>query len=232
MAIEFKKAGRGKLKLRLALAGPSGSGKTYTSLALAAGLGGKTAVIDTERCSAAKYAEYFDFDVAEMDAPFHPDRLTEAVADVAKAGYDNCLIDSLSHFWAGPGGLLELVDKFAAQMKTRNTFVAWKRAGPIQNKMVESILQAPMNMLWCMRSKQEYAVEKDQKSGKATVSKLGLAPVQRDGIEYEADIFAEMDMDHNFIVAKTRMFDLTDAVINKPNKELGVQIGKWLNKSK
>ena len=49
---KFKKQKKKKAKLRLGITGPSGSGKTYSSLRLAKGLGGKIAVIDTEKGSA------------------------------------------------------------------------------------------------------------------------------------------------------------------------------------
>ena len=65
----FKKATKEQAKLRLALFGVSGSGKTYTALRIATGLGGKIAVIDTERNSACKYSDRFDFDVCNATKP-------------------------------------------------------------------------------------------------------------------------------------------------------------------
>src|SRR5690606_28365644 len=58
--------------------------------------------------------------------------------------------------------------------------------------------------------------------------KVGMAPIQRDGMEYEFDIVADMDQEHNFIVSKTRYRGLDNAVINKPGVELGEQIRAWL----
>jgi len=55
----FKPAERRQGKLRMTIDGPSGSGKTYTALRFASAItkriGGKIAVIDTERGSASKY---------------------------------------------------------------------------------------------------------------------------------------------------------------------------------
>ena len=67
MTATFTKATKRQSKLRLALIGPSGSGKTYSALAIARGLGGKVALIDTEHGSASKYAGLFDFDVLEPE---------------------------------------------------------------------------------------------------------------------------------------------------------------------
>jgi hypothetical protein len=47
---------------------------------------------------------------------------------------------------------------------------------------------------------------------KKTVKKLGMAPIQRQGMEYEFDIVADMDIDHNMIVSKSRCFAVAAAV--------------------
>ena len=52
----FKKATKAAAKLRLGLIGPAGSGKTMTALRIAHGLGGRVAVVDTERGSASLYS--------------------------------------------------------------------------------------------------------------------------------------------------------------------------------
>ena len=102
----FQKAVKQEAKLRLAIAGPAGSGKTYTGLSIAQSLanGGKIAVLDTEHGSASKYADLFDFDVMEMDPPFHPDRFAAAIREAQGAGYKVIVLDSLSHAWNGTGG--------------------------------------------------------------------------------------------------------------------------------
>src|ERR1700756_2425645 len=108
--VQFRKAVKHGAKLRLAVCGPSGSGKTYTLLKLASELGGPIAVIDTERGSASKYADLFEFDVLELDS-FDPVSLIEIIDKAAKAGYRVLCIDSLSHFWTGKNGELDKVDR-------------------------------------------------------------------------------------------------------------------------
>jgi len=60
-----------------------------------------------------------------------------------------------------------------------------------------------------MRAKTEYVQEKNEKTGKVSVRKVGMAPVQRDGLEYEFDVVADLDQDNNLIVGKTRCPSLT-----------------------
>ena len=84
----FKRAQRKQAKLRLLLAGPAGSGKTMSALLLAKGLGGRIAVIDTERGSASLYSDVVDFDTLEFNPPYSPERYIQALEGAAKAGYE------------------------------------------------------------------------------------------------------------------------------------------------
>src|SRR5262252_2501662 len=102
--IAFQKASKTAAKLRMTLNGPSGSGKTYTMLSIAAALGKRVAVIDTEHGSASKYAGIFDFDTLTLDT-FEPEHYIAAIEAAGAAGYDVLGIDSLSHAWVGKGGL-------------------------------------------------------------------------------------------------------------------------------
>jgi hypothetical protein len=200
----FKKATKTQARARVALSGPPGSGKTYTALTWAAALGKTIALIDTERGSASLYADLFDFDVLDMAPPYDPRRLVEALA--AAEAYDVTVIDSHSHFWAGEGGVLEIVD----QAKVGgDSFRAWSKGTPLQQRMVDAILRHPGHVVSTMRSKTEYAlVENDR--GKKSVEKLGLAPVQRDGIEYEYTLMMDVDMRHIAHVTKSRYSGLAD----------------------
>jgi len=94
----FKRATKTAIKLRLALFGPSGGGKTFTALRIASGIGGRIAVIDSERTSASRYSDRFIFDA---DSPERPtvDEYIRLINESAKDGYDVLIIDSLSHAW-------------------------------------------------------------------------------------------------------------------------------------
>lgn len=226
----FKKAVKAEAKLRMAIAGPSGSGKTYTALAIAVSLaaGKPVALVDTEHGSASKYADLFAFDVLELHPPFHPDRFVEAITDAAKGGYGVIVLDSLTHAWSGSGGLLEIVDQIAARMRAPNSFAAWKDATPIQNRLVDAIIAADLHVIATLRSKQEYVVQQDER-GKQTPRKVGMAPQQREGFEYEFDIFGEMDQDNTMVVTKSRCPALSSAVIKKPGADVAQIIAAWLH---
>ena len=221
----FKKATKTQSRLRLALCGPAGAGKTYTALTVGSELG-KVAVLDTERGSASKYADRFAFDVVELE-DYHPKNYVEVIKEAEKAGYQVLIVDSLSHAWSGKGGALDLKDKATARSRSGNSYTAWREITPLHNELVDAILGADLHVIVTMRSKTEYILEDNGKGGK-TPRKVGMAPVQRDGMEYEFDVVGDMDWSHNLIVSKTRCADLSGAVIKEPGKEFADVLAKWV----
>lgn len=226
----FSKATRKKSRARVALVGPSGSGKTYTALILARGLvgaEGTIAVIDTERASASKYAgEVAEFDALDLDH-HSPKEYVDAIKDAAREGYDCLVIDSLSHAWSGRGGALEQVDQ-AAKRTQGNSYVAWRDVTPQHNALVDAILTYPGHVIVTMRAKTEYVLE-EGKNGKKTPRKVGMAPIQRDGMEYEFDVVADMDLDHNMIISKSRCSALADEVFARPTAAVADTLRAWLS---
>ncbi len=222
--MEFKKASKENARLRMALTGISGSGKTYTALAVGSNLGGKVAVIDTERGSASKYADIFDFDVLELDT-FSPENYIAAVRAAEDAGYEVLIIDSLTHEWSGKGGILEIHDKQTAVVK--DSFRAWGKVTPQHNRVLDTILASKCHIIATIRSKSEYSVNKND--GKTVIEKVGLAPVQRDGIEYEFDVLGDLDRNNNLSIVKTRCIALLDKTFQKAGKDVAKVLSEWLS---
>lgn len=222
----FKKATKHESKLRMALDGPSGSGKTYTSLSIASHMGGKVALIDTERGSASKYADLFDFDVLELKS-FHPDKYIEAIHSAEKEGYSVLIIDSLSHAWTGKDGALELVDRAAKKSSAGNSFGAWREVTPLHNALVDAMLGSNLHLIVTMRTKTAYSQEKDDK-GKTVIRKVGMEPIQRDGIEYEFDVVADLTHDNEFIVQKSRCPILHGVMVRRAGQDIAEQLKAWL----
>lgn len=213
-------------KARVALAGPSGSGKTYTALTLARSFGEKVLVLDTERGSSALYSDDFAFDVVEWVPPFDPRELAQVIAEQAGA-YDVLIIDSLSHFWEGEGGTRDIVDAAAARSRG-NSFAGWKEGTPAQDRMVQAIVSSPGHVICTMRAKTDYVLE--ERNGKQVPRKVGMAPIQRAGIDYEFTLTAELDHSHAVVIDKSRCRSLADRVF-KPGdaKALGDELAGWLS---
>lgn len=223
----FKKATKAAAKLRLGLIGPAGSGKTMTALRVAHGLGGRVAVIDTERGSASLYSgeRGLDFDVLELET-YEAEKFIQAIAQAEAEGYDVLIIDSLSHAWAGKGGILEFVDR-AAKRSGGGTFSGWRDATPLHNQLVDAILGAKLHVICTLRSKVEHVIE--QVNGRTQVRKVGLQPVQRDGLEYEFTVVGDVTQDHELIITKTRAAWLKDQIIREAGEDLGKQLAAWLS---
>lgn len=231
MTNPFAPATREASKARIALCGPSGSGKTYTALTLATTLADRVAVVDTEHGSASKYApgktgDGFTFD-ALAPTSFDPRGLVQVLGQAGAAGYGAVVIDSLTHYWSGPGGILELVDNAAAGSRSGNSFAAWKTVRPWERMLIGALLGFPGHIIVTMRTKTEWVIEDDER-GKKAPKKVGTKPEQREGIEYEFDIVGDLDQENTLVVTKSRCFDLSGAVIRKPDAGLAKQIGEWL----
>ena len=204
----FKKAERKQAKLRLALSGPSGSGKTTGALLIAKGIGGKIAVLDTERGSASLYSDVCDFDVVELMPPYTPERFIEIIHEAEKAGYTTLVLDSITHEWNGQGGILEIVDGIARTKYRGNSYAAWNEGTPRHQKFVDAMLAASLHIVATMRSKSVY-LETEKANGKKSIEKQGTAPQQRDGLEYEFTAVLDLSVDGNLALPskdRTRLF--------------------------
>jgi hypothetical protein len=224
----FRKAQRKQAKLRLALAGPSGSGKTYSALLIAKGIGGPVAMIDTERRSGELYSHLYDYDVSPIDGPFEPQQYIGRIHQAEQAGYNVLIIDSLSHAWAGVGGILDIKDRIAKSNKNMNDFTAWREATPKHNELVDTILGSSCHIIATLRTKTAYEViQEDGK--KAKVTKLGLAFVQRDGLEYEFTVVLDLSVDGHIATSTKDRTGLFDGNYITPGEETGRQLLAWLN---
>jgi AAA domain len=231
MPIQFKKAIKYDARGRVAIVGPAGSGKSFTSLKLAtllAGDGGKIAAIDTEHGSLSKYADLFDFDVFEMES-YSPTNFIDALDEAERQNYSVLIVDSLSHFWTGKDGALEFVDMAAKRHK--DNMGGWKDFRPHERLMVDRMIASPCHIIVTMRTKTEYKDEEytsPRGERKTKRVKVGLQPVQREGLEYEFDLVAYMDEENNFIVEKTRCPHYAKKAFTQPAAEDFFSFRDWL----
>ena len=247
----FTPARKENLRARVAICGPTGAGKTWTALQLArilAGERGRIGFVDTENRSAAYYAPDprkpvverlnwwdppYEFGHLPWSPPYDPRKLTEMILSQQlrdELGDDGVLvIDSGTHFWNGDGGTLDVVDH--ASRRSGNSFVGWSEGTPAQRGLLDAIVHAPFHVVFCMRSKMEYLLQEEVKNGrKITVpTKVGMAPEQRAGIEYEFTVVADMDLEHRLIVSKSRCDLIADAVATKgESSQVWTTFRDWL----
>lgn len=229
MTLAFTKATKQQRRARVLLSAPAGAGKTYTALTWAKVLGKHIGVIDTEHGSALDYADLFDFLHLDLQPPYTVDRYTAGLAAAAEAGIDCLVVDSLSHAWIGKGGLLNLVDQYAQQHRG-DSFGAWRDVTPKHLEFVEALLSFPGHLICTTRAKMDYQLQQDDR-GKWSPVKLGLAPQQRDGLEYEFAVVAEMTVPDNVLtVTKSRCAAIAPGFSQtKPDDTIAKTLADWLS---
>lgn len=221
MAIQFSKATKTNSRLRLAIDGPAGSGKTYSSLQIAKLLGGRTCLIDSEHGSSKHYAHLFDFDRGDLESHSILSYL-EAIQAAAAAGYEVLIVDSLSHVWNGQGGALEQVDR-AGGSKFSN---GWKTVTPLLQRLIDLLLSYPGHVICTMRTKTAYEVVTE--NGRAVPKKIGLAPVMRDGVEYEFGIVIDVDHAGSLSITKSRCESLSGVLARSDIPAIVKKLKAWL----
>lgn len=234
----FQKAERQHAKLKLAITGPSGAGKTMSALKIATGLAlefekltgtrPRIAVVDTENKSSALYADKFDFELTCIAPPFTIDKYRDCIQDAIREGFGILILDTISHAWAGEGGLLQKKDALDAA-NTKAQFNAWGPIGKEHEAFKSWMLQSDVHLIATMRSKQDYILE--ERNGKQVPKKVGMAPIQRDGMEYEFTSVLDLAMNHEASASKDRT-SLFDGKMFVPDENTGVALVDWLLKGK
>lgn len=199
MTFTFRPAVRESVGLIVGLAGGTGSGKTFSAMRLATGASGgkRFAVIDTEAGRAQHYADQFQFDHGDLRAPFSPEAYAEAIQAADKAGYPVIVVDSVSHVWAGDGGVLDGHETELARMagddwKKRESckMAAWIKPKSAHKRMVSKLLQVRAHLILCFRAEEK--IEMVRRGGKMEIvpksSPIGLngwMPICEKNLPYE-----------------------------------------------
>ena len=222
----FRKAQRTNAKLRLALTGTAGSGKTYSAILIAKGLGGKIAMIDTENGSGDLYSDLCEYDIAQLKDNFHPKNYASLIYEAQDAGYDTIIIDSISPEWSGKGGILDIHSDLTKSKYRGNGFNAWNEVTPLHNRFIQILLESSCHIIATMRCKTDYVQQSD--GGRTTIQKAGLAPIQRDGMDYEFGTVFDISPEHLAVVSKdrTQLFGDTPFLIDEHTGEM---LRDWLN---
>jgi hypothetical protein len=225
MTLNFAPAVRREALARVAIIGPTGAGKTWTALEWASTLGDRIGVIDTENGSASLYSDTYKFDTAPWGPPYDATRLAAAVQGAGEQ-FDVLVVDSLTHFWQGTGGVLDQVEK-AAEKNRGNQFAGWKVGTPIWRGLLDALIFAPCHIIVTMRSKMDYV--QVQHDGRTKVEKIGMAPVARNDVEYEFTVVGELDQGHRLTITKSRCGPLADQVA-APHQaaKLATVLREWL----
>jgi hypothetical protein len=238
MTSPIRRASKKRIPLKIGVHGVSGSGKTYSSLLLAHGLIGdwtKILVIDSEEVGELStdqtnyeakkrgsdfYADLGEFSVLPLSPPFTPEKYIRAIDLGVSEGFEVIVIDSGTHAWEGPGGVLDIHNKFGGR------FQDWAKANPYHYQFIEKIMKCPAHVFITLRQKSEYAVV--QEGPKINVKKMGLKVQQREGFEYDLHITFQIEHEtHLATIGKDR----TGLFEGRPpfliTQEIGQELKQW-----
>lgn len=208
MSLIIRKAARQNQKLRLLLRGYAGSGKTYSALVFATELAKENPdsiiyYVDTENGSSELYATDFNYQMIDylenFGEDFNPRNLINVISQI-EGPNSIIIVDSLSHFWDGKGGVLEMQDKAGGR------FADWAKVNPLYQEFVNCIIRSKSHVIACSRTKTEYALLEGGKK----IEKMGTKTVGREGLDYEFTTvldmskggFATADKDRSSLVPK------------------------------
>ena len=196
----FRRAVREQVPLIIGLSGGTGSGKTMSAMRLAKGMaqGKPFCVIDTENGRASHYADQFVFDVLDLRAPFSPEAYTKAIEAADKAHYPVIMVDSMSHVWAGDGGVLDAqeheLDRMAGDdWKKRESckMSAWIKPKMAHKHMMQALLQVKAHILLCFRAEEKIEMVRvdgklEVRKKESLVGKDGWVPICEKNVPFEA----------------------------------------------
>jgi hypothetical protein len=207
-----------ELKARIVLQGAAGSGKSYSALLLAYGLCENykhVAVIETCHRAIAHYQFFGEFQTVHIQAPYHSEKFLDALEQCAASGAEVIILDTLSSEWNGPGGTHE-------QLTNGEDVLHYHEA------LLDAIQQCPAHIIATLQTTEMYDVVTTK--GKRGVEKLGLAPLQQDGIHYHFDTVLALDSYHRAKCLKdcTSFFEEHSGKLI--TEDLAALFPKWLNK--
>lgn len=243
-------AKREEIFLKVAIDGASGAGKTLSALFLAYGLvdckappelqGAERAawvwshigILDTENRSALLYANAVfhgnphDFHVGafqhyDFAPPYDPRYYIQAVRQMQADGILCAILDSITPEWDGRGGLLDIYSALGGKVTD------WKVLTPLHQGFLDELRLSKMDVIATMRSKEDVVLEKNE-AGKVEVRKMGLAPIQRQGVAYEFSLHFSADHSSHMCHAakdRTRLFEGLGDIQITP--EHGRMLGEW-----
>jgi hypothetical protein len=221
----FKRAQRTQVKIKALVMGPSGAGKTLGALKLGEGIAtgaDRLALIDSENDRSGYYADAVAFDALSL-SEHTPKAYMAALQQAVDAGYEVVIMDSLTHAWQN---VLDRKEAYDRQNPRSNSFTNWKIFSAEWEKLVRAILDAPIHVIATARSKQAY--EQTEQDGKKKVTKMGMAPIIREGTEYEFALVFDVLPSHKaqavkdntgkFDMDDTKLWDLCDGTVVKELK--------------
>jgi hypothetical protein len=230
----FAPAVKTAARAKIAIVGVAGSGKTYTALQLGRGIigpEGRICLGDTEGGKSSFYADLFAFNSVTVGKPFNSGKLLKLVDKAVEHKYDLLIIDGISPWWEGDGGVLQLAD----ENQKGDASGGWKTARPHQNAIEGAIYSAPIHIICTVRAKADVQIQPGP-NGKLRPVQLGMKPTMSKDMAFVFDfMFYANHEDHALVTTKTRWSEIDGQELLPdisaeiaPAEEMGQNLAAWL----
>lgn len=223
---------RTKFPVLICLFGFSGCGKTKSAIKIAQGLGGKTMFMDTETGRGRVYAEDAKgFSYTELTPPFTPERYMAAIKQIERAGYDNLVIDSVSHEWDGLGGMQDIAE---ANVTKEGKKVQGKAKWSVKTRhkaFMNTMMAGRMNTIICLRAKDRY-IDRFINDKKESIID-GFLPLQERNFKY--DMMVQLPMPEGgkgrYLMDESIGFKCPEMLISafEPGRQITEDVGKKIS---
>jgi len=217
---EFKSSFTQKHFVKIGLNGSVGSGKTVAALALAKGLGKRVKIIDAG--GGAKDQVKSDSAWGVTVPPFFD---IEHCTDYIRTTGMQCdvlVFDDISVPWKI---LINEMDLLALRKFKGDSRQAWREGSQRVRYFIQAIHDSPCHFIATMRAETQWIVAPPLENGGAIrCIRVGLKPEQTRDIEYEFDLFLQLQADFSVQIVK----DTTGILRNEPTFRLTPELGKKL----
>ncbi len=186
---------------------------------------------DSESKRASLYADVIpgSFETFDLGEPFSPARYIDAVDTIEKSGAACGIIDSGSHEWEGPGGVLDMAgdnEHKSGKAGLHN----WRLPKLEHAKFVQRLLRISIPIVICLRAK--YKTRQAKEDGRTVIIKDDYtSPIQAEDFIFESTCHGEILQDHSFHLTKASHPALrTCFPTSGPIKiEHGAMLAAWCN---
>lgn len=205
MSFEIKPATLQGNILLMELWGGTGGGKTESALRIARGMAGpsgRVGIIDTEHKRATYCLDRIPggFLTIDFEAPYTPERYVEAL-ELLERSVDVGVLDSGTHCWEGPDGILDLHEQALDRMtkgsddyseRERLNWPAWREPKRRYKALRGKLLNFKIPLIICVRGEEKSRMEKNEKGKNIVVTDKTTTPVFDKKFVFETDVAVEV----------------------------------------
>jgi hypothetical protein len=233
--------------------GESATGKTLSALLYARGIvgpKGKIGGVDTENKRMSIFADRVPggFVVIDLPEPFSPMRYQAAIGQLEEV-VDIIVVDSMSHEWEGPGGILEWQEEELHKLSggdyakaEKMKLLSWQKPKRAHKALLQWMLRSTKPVILCFRAekKTHFATEEEQQQGQqrkkaSVITDQFTTPIGAKNFVWECLVTYEMVQrevdgrnEGGFSIARKWTHPDVRGLLPRPEEQIGIKHGEAL----